>query len=157
MKLASGMAPVERLREAGVTVALGTDGAASNNDLDLFDELRDAAMLGKLAADDASAVPAEAAVEMATQGGADALGLPVGRIEAGAPADLAVVDLEAAHLTPAHDLVSHLAYAVRGSDVRHTVCDGQVLVRDGELLTLDEAAVRREAAERARDLVERAG
>ena len=76
MKLASGLAPVEQLREAGVTVALGTDGAASNNDLDMFGELRDAAMVGKLAADDASAVPASAVVEMATQGGADALGLP---------------------------------------------------------------------------------
>ncbi|MFC6753052.1 amidohydrolase, partial [Halorubrum tibetense] len=73
MKLASGMAPVQRLREAGVTVALGTDGAASNNDLDLFDEMRDAAMIGKLAAEDASAVPAEAVVEMATAAGADAL------------------------------------------------------------------------------------
>jgi 5-methylthioadenosine/S-adenosylhomocysteine deaminase len=156
MKLASGMAPVERLRRAGVTVALGTDGAASNNDLDMFGEMRDAAMVGKLATKDASAVSAEAVVEMATQGGADALGLPVGRLEVGAPADLAVVDLGAAHLTPAHDPVSHLAYAARGSDVRHTVCDGQVLVRDGDMLTLDEAAVRQEAGERARAVVERA-
>ncbi|MFC7234952.1 amidohydrolase [Halosegnis marinus] len=156
MKLASGMAPVQRLRDAGVTVALGTDGAASNNDLDLFDEARDAAMLGKLAVDDASAVPAEAAVEMATRGGAEALGLPVGRIEAGAPADLAVVDFDAPHLTPEHDPVSHLAYAARGSDVRHTVCDGRVLMRDREVLTLDADAVKREAAERARDAVDRA-
>jgi len=155
MKLASGMAPVQRLREAGVTVALGTDGAASNNDLDLFDEMRDAAMLGKLAADDASAVPAGAVVEMATAAGADALGLPGGRIEAGAAADLAVVDLDAPHLTPVHDPVSHLAYAARGSDVRHTVCDGEVLMRDREVLTLDAEAVRERAANAARDLVER--
>jgi len=156
MKLASGMAPVQRLRDRGVTVGLGTDGAASNNDLDLFDEMRDAAMLGKLAADDAAAVPAEAAVEMATQGSADALGLDAGRIEPGAAADLAVVDFEATHLTPVHDYVSHLAYAARGSDVRHTVCDGQILMRDREVLTLDAAAVRAEAAERASDLIERA-
>jgi 5-methylthioadenosine/S-adenosylhomocysteine deaminase len=156
MKLASGMAPVQRLLDAGVTVGLGTDGAASNNDLDLFDELRDAAMVGKLAADDAAAVPAEAAVRMATAGGADAADLPGGRIETGAAADLAVVDLDAAHLTPAHDLVSHLAYAVRGSDVRHTVCDGRVLMRDREVLTMDADAVRRRAAERAADLVARA-
>ncbi|MYL16696.1 amidohydrolase family protein [Halorubrum terrestre] len=155
MKLASGMAPVQRLREAGVTVALGTDGAASNNDLDVFDEMRDAAMLGKLAADDASAVPAAAVVEMATAGGADALNLPGGRIEAGAVADLAVVDLDAPHLTPVHDPVSHLAYAARGSDVRHTVCDGQVLMRDREVLTLDAEAVQERAANAARDLVER--
>ena len=156
MKLASGMAPVQRLHEAGVTVALGTDGAASNNDLDLFDEMRDAAMVGKLAAGDASAVPAEAVVEMATAAGADALGLPGGRIAPGAAADLAVVDLGAAHLTPVHDPVSQLAYAARGSDVRHTVCDGQVLMRDREVLTLDAESIRERAAVAARDLVDRA-
>jgi 5-methylthioadenosine/S-adenosylhomocysteine deaminase len=155
MKLASGMAPVQRLRDAGVTVALGTDGAASNNDLDVFDEMRDAAMLGKLAADDASAVPAEAVVEMATAAGAEALGLPGGRIEPGAAADLAVVDLDAPHLTPVHDPVSHLAYAARGSDVRHTVCDGDVLMRDREVLTLDADAVQERAATAASDLVGR--
>jgi len=157
MKLASGMAPIQRLLDAGAVVGLGTDGAASNNDLDLFDELRDAAMLGKLAADDASAVAAADAVEMATAGGADVLGLNTGRIEAGAAADLAVIDLDAPHLTPQHDPVSHLAYAVRGSDVRHTICNGQVLMRDREVLTLDEAAVMDRAAERAAGLLERAG
>jgi len=157
MKLASGMAPVQRLLDSGVPVGLGTDGAASNNDLDLFDELRDAAMLGKLAAEDASAVAAPAAVSMATAGGADVLGLNTGRIEAGAAADLAVIDLDAPHLTPEHDLVSHLAYAARGSDVRHTVCDGEVLMRDREVLTLDEAAVMDRATERADGLLERAG
>ena len=157
MKLASGMAPVQRLLDAGVPVGLGTDGAASNNDLDLFDELRDAAMLGKLAADDASAVPAPDAVHMATAGGADVLGLNAGRIEAGAAADLAVIDLDAPHLTPEHDLVSHLAYAVRGSDVCHTICDGEVVMRDREVLTLDEAAVMARAAERAEGLLDRAG
>jgi 5-methylthioadenosine/S-adenosylhomocysteine deaminase len=156
MKLASGMAPVQELLDAGVPVALGTDGAASNNDLSMFDELRDAAMLGKLAADDASAVPAEAAVEMATAGGAEVLGLPGGRVEAGAAADLAVVDLDAAHLTPHHDLVSHLSYAAGASDVRHTVCAGRVLMRDREVLTLDADATKREAERRARDAVERA-
>ncbi|MFC6873943.1 amidohydrolase [Halobellus marinus] len=156
MKLASGIAPVQDLLDAGVTVALGTDGAASNNDLDLFDELRDAAMLGKLGADDAAAVPAAAAVRMATEGGATALSLPGGRVEVGAAADLAVVDLDAPHLAPAHDLVSHLAYAVRGSDVRHTVCDGQVLMRDREVLTLDEERVVETARDRAADLASRA-
>jgi len=157
MKLASGMAPVQRMLEAGVPVGLGTDGAASNNDLDMFDEMRDATMIGKLAADDASAVPAAAAVRMATAGSADALGFDSGRIEAGANADLAVVDLDAPHLTPRHDLVSHLAYATRGSDVRHTVCDGTVLMRNRELLTLDIDRVTREATERAEALIERAG
>jgi 5-methylthioadenosine/S-adenosylhomocysteine deaminase len=157
MKLASGMAPVQRMREAGVRVGLGTDGAASNNDLDMFDEMRDAAMVGKLAADDASAMDAETVIEIATAGGADLLGIDAGRIEAGANADLAVVDLDRPHLTPAHDLVSHLVYAARGSDVRHTVCDGRVLMRDREVLSLEETEVVERAAKRARDLIERAG
>ncbi|SFC18046.1 5-methylthioadenosine/S-adenosylhomocysteine deaminase [Halobiforma haloterrestris] len=155
MKLASGMAPVQRMREAGVTVGLGTDGAASNNDLSMLDEARDAAMLGKLAADDAAAVPAEAVAELLTAGSADALGLESGRVEEGAPADLAVLDLEKAHLTPRHDLVSHLAYAAAAADVRHTICDGQVLMRDREVLTLDESAVRERALEAAEDLAAR--
>ncbi|MEF8887238.1 MAG: amidohydrolase [Haloarculaceae archaeon] len=156
MKLASGMAPVQELLDAGVTVGLGTDGAASNNDLDMFDEMRDAAMLGKLAADDASAVDAGAAVRLATEGSAAALGFESGRIEAGANADLAVLDLDAPHLTPQHDLVSHLAYAARGSDVCHTVCDGQVLMRDRELTTIDLERARQDAEEQARALFERA-
>jgi 5-methylthioadenosine/S-adenosylhomocysteine deaminase len=157
MKLASGMAPVQKLLDAGVAVGLGTDGAASNNDLDMFDEMRDAAMLGKLAADDASAVDAASVVEMATAGSADILGFDSGRIEAGSNADLAVIDLDSPHLTPAHDLVSHLAYAARGSDVRHTVCDGQVLLRDREVTVFDETAVRERAETRAQNLIERAG
>jgi len=156
MKLASGIAPVQAMLDAGATVGLGTDGAASNNDLDMFDEMRDAAMVGKLGADDAAAVPADAVVRMATQGSAEALGFDAGRIEAGADADVAVLDLDAAHLTPHHDLVSHLAYAASGSDVRHTVCDGQVLMRDREVLTLDAAEVKERAAEQAEALIARA-
>ncbi|MFC7214524.1 amidohydrolase [Saliphagus sp. GCM10025334] len=155
MKLASGMAPVQELLDAGATVGLGTDGAASNNDLSMLDEARDAAMLGKLAANDASAVPAEAVVEMLTRGSADAIGLESGRLEVGSAADLAVIDLEAPHLTPRHDLVSHLTYAAAASDVRHTVCDGQVLMRDRVVQTLDEDAVRRRATEHAAAVLER--
>jgi 5-methylthioadenosine/S-adenosylhomocysteine deaminase len=155
MKLASGMAPVQSMLDAGVTVGLGTDGVASNNALDLFDEMRDAAMIGKLAADDASAVAAPDVVRMATQGSADCVGFESGQIEPGAPADLAVVALDSPHLTPPHDLVSHLVYAATGADVRHTVCDGQVLMREHELLTIDEEKVCQEATERADDLIAR--
>ena len=156
MKLASGMAPVQRFLDAGVRVGIGTDGAASNNDLDMFDELRDAAMVGKLAAADAAALDARTTFRMATAGGADLLGLDAGRIEAGAPADLAVLDLDRPHLTPAHDLVSHLVYAASGADVRHTICDGRVLMRDRTVLTLDERATIETARRRAADLLERA-
>jgi len=156
MKLASGMAPVQRLLEAGVPVGLGTDGAASNNTLDMLDELRDAALLGKLAASDAGAVPAPAALRMATEGGSLVTGLGAGRIEVGAPADLAVVDLERAHLTPVHDPVSHLVYAADGHDVRHTVCDGEILMEDREVIPLDEPTVREQAARQADALFERA-
>ncbi|WP_318567840.1 amidohydrolase [Salinigranum marinum] len=155
MKLASGIAPVQSYLDAGVTVALGTDGAASNNDLDLFDEMRDAAMVGKIAADRADAVAAPDVIEIATQGGADALGLPGGQVAPGAAADLAVVSLDAPHLTPVHDVVSHLVYAARGSDVRHTVCDGRVLMRDREVLTMDADGVMAAARERAAALRDR--
>ncbi|KAB1186996.1 MULTISPECIES: amidohydrolase [Haloferax] len=156
MKLASGMAPVQAMLDAGVTVGIGTDGAASNNDLDMFDEMRDAAMIGKLAADDASAVAAPDVIRMATAGSAEAIGLPGGKLEVGGVADIAVVDFDAPHLTPATNLVSHLVYATRGSDVRHTICDGQVLMRDREVLTLDESAVMDRAREATEALHERA-
>ncbi|MCQ4331979.1 amidohydrolase [Natronomonas sp. F2-12] len=156
MKLASGIAPVQTMLDAGVTVGIGTDGAASNNDLDPFDELRDAAMVGKLGADDAAALAAPEVVRAATEGGAELLGFDAGRIEEGALADLAVVDFEKPHLTPAHDPVSHLAYAVRGSDVEHTVVGGEVVVRNRRVQTLDEAAVRREAEAHAEALIRRA-
>jgi len=156
-KLASGTAPVQRLRDAGVSVALGTDGPASNNTLDLLTAMRDAGLVGKLAGEgDAAAVDAETVVEMATAAGADALGFDAGRIEPGRAADLAVVDLSAPHLTPDHDLVSHLVYAANGADVRHTVCDGRVLMRDREVLTLDEPAIRERATAAASALVDRA-
>lgn len=156
LKLASGIAPVARLLEAGVPVGIGTDGPASNNDLDMFEELRLAALLAKVAADDATAVPAETAMRCATEGGAGLLKTSTGRLEVGAPADLAVVDVGAPHFTPPHDLLSHLVYTAKGGDVRHTVCNGEVLMRDRRVLPLDEAAVREAATEHAFDLVDRA-
>jgi len=120
MKLASGIAPVPQYLAAGVTVGLGTDGAASNNDLDMFEAMRFAALLHKVKTGDPRAIPAATALDMATIQGARALGLEkqVGSLEAGKRADLVVVSVSSARLTPMYDAVSHLVYAAHGDDVR---------------------------------------
>jgi 5-methylthioadenosine/S-adenosylhomocysteine deaminase len=147
MKLASGTAPVPAYLSAGVPVGLGTDGAASNNDLDMFEAMRVASLLHKLQTGDPRAVDARTALEMATMGGARALGLAaqIGSLEPGKRADLLVVDMSAARQTPMYDPISHLVYATRGDDVRTTVVHGRVLMRDRTVLSLDEAAVLQEA------------
>ncbi|MER6358257.1 amidohydrolase [Streptomyces sp. NPDC001634] len=141
LKLGCGIAPVPRLLGAGVTVGLGTDGAVSSNTLDLLGVVRQAALVQK-AAGDPTAVGAEQAVRMATIEGARALGLGdrLGSLEAGKRADLIVLDLGGPHLRPRHDVWSTLAYAAQSADVRDTVVDGRVLMRDRVLTTLDEAA-----------------
>jgi 5-methylthioadenosine/S-adenosylhomocysteine deaminase len=143
MKLASGVAPVPKLRAAGVTLGLGTDGAASNNDLDMFEAMRQAAFLHKLASKDPQAVPASVALEMATIGGARALGLDkkIGSLEVGKRADVIVVAMNGARQTPMYNPVSHLVYVAHGDDVRTTVVNGKVLMRDRRMRTLDERVV----------------
>jgi 5-methylthioadenosine/S-adenosylhomocysteine deaminase len=143
MKLASGVAPVPKYLAAGVPVGLGTDGAASNNDLDMFEAMRQAALLHKLASKDPQAVPAAAALEMATIGGARGLGLDrlVGSLEVGKRADLIVVAANGARQTPMYNPVSHLVYVAHGDDVRASVVNGMVLMRDRRVRTLDEQVV----------------
>ena len=147
MKLASGIAPVEEMRKAGVAVGLGTDGAASNNDLDMFEAMRQAAFLQKLKNNDPRAVSAPVALEMATIGGARALGLEreIGSLEPGKRADLLIVSMSSARQTPMYDPVSHLVYVTRGDDVRTTIVNGKVLMRDRKPLTLNPAQVLAEA------------
>jgi 5-methylthioadenosine/S-adenosylhomocysteine deaminase len=127
----------------GLRLGLGTDGAASNNDLDMFEEMLTAALLAKHVTGDPTVAPAPAVLEMATLGGARALGMEdrLGSLEAGKRADLIVVDLSAPRLHPLYDPVSHLVYAAKGSDVRHVVIEGKVVLRDRKVTTLDEAAV----------------
>jgi 5-methylthioadenosine/S-adenosylhomocysteine deaminase len=158
MKLASGTAPVVRMRAAGVPVGLGTDGAASNNDLDMFEAMRVAALLHKLATGDPRAIPARTAVEMATIEGARALGMTdrIGSLEPGKRADLIIVSMASARQTPLYDPLSHLVYTTRGDDVQTTIVNGRVLMRDRKVLTLDEAAVLADAraqADRVREAV----
>jgi 5-methylthioadenosine/S-adenosylhomocysteine deaminase len=158
MKLASGTAPVIAMREAGVTVALGTDGAASNNDLDMFEAMRQAAFLHKLISGDPRAIPAPTAVEMATIDGARALGMDreIGSLEPGKRADVIVVSMQSARQTPMYDPLSHLVYVTRGDDVRTTIVNGRVLMRDRKVLSLDRAQVLSDArgfAARVREAV----
>jgi 5-methylthioadenosine/S-adenosylhomocysteine deaminase len=147
MKLASGTAPVPALRAAQVAVGLGTDGAASNNDLDMFEAMRQAAFLHKLQSNDPRTLPAPDVVVMATREGARALGMEreIGSLEPGKRADLIVVSMSSARQTPMYDPLSHLVYATRGDDVRTTIVNGRVLMRDRKVLTLDEPAVLAEA------------
>jgi 5-methylthioadenosine/S-adenosylhomocysteine deaminase len=147
MKLASGTAPVPGYLSAGVAIGLGTDGAASNNDLDMFEAMRTASFLHKLHTGDPQAVGARTALDMATMGGARALGMGdrVGSLEPGKRADLIVVSMASARQTPMYDPISHLVYTTHGDDVRTTIVHGKVLMRDRKMLTLNEASVLSEA------------
>ncbi|HEY8147837.1 MAG TPA: amidohydrolase, partial [Vicinamibacteria bacterium] len=147
MKLSSGAAPVKAMLTEGMRLGLGTDGAASNNDLDMFEEMDSAAMLAKHASGDPTAAPAAAVLEMATLGGARALGMEdrLGSLEVGKRADVVVVSLAAARLHPMYDPVSHLVYVAKGADVRDVVIEGRVVMRDRKVLTMDETAVIRDA------------
>ncbi|MCC6297057.1 MAG: TRZ/ATZ family hydrolase [Pseudomonadales bacterium] len=143
LKLASGYCDVARLRAAGIPVALGSDGAASSNDLDLFTELRFAALLAKGLGGDATRLPAAVAIEMATLGGAIALGLDseIGSLEPGKAADLIAVELTDPGALPLYNPLSQLAYTGSGSRVSHVWVQGRPLLREHRFLTLDFAAV----------------
>ena len=156
MKLASGAAPVREMLAEGIRLGLGTDGAASNNDLDMFEEMLTAALLAKHGSCDPTVAPAAAVLEMATLGGARALGMEdrIGSLEPGKRADLVVVGLDEPRLHPLYDPVSHLVYAAKGADVRDVVVEGRVIMRDRRVITLDEKAVLAEA-DRLRDQVRR--
>jgi 5-methylthioadenosine/S-adenosylhomocysteine deaminase len=149
MKLASGAAPIPKMLDAGVRVGLGTDGAASNNDLDMWEEMRLASFLAKHASVDPQALPATAVLRMATSGGAEAIGLGdvTGSLEPGKQADLLQVAFDDVHHVPTFDVVSHLVYVTDEQDVTTVLVDGRILMREGEVLSLDTARVAREARE----------
>ena len=155
LKLASGIAPVAALARAGVRVALGTDGASSNDSYDLFEELKLAALLQRAAEFDAAAITPAQALEMATAGGAAAQGRQreSGRLAVGYDADLVVLDLERPGLCPQHSLLSNIVFCARGSDVYMTLCRGRTLYRSGEWLTLDVERARYEVQNYAAPLI----
>jgi len=147
MKLASGIAPVPQLLSAGVNVGIGTDGAASNNKLDMLAETRQAALLAKVGSLDPTAVPAATAIRMATLNGARALGIDdkVGSLRCGKQADLIAIDLSALETAPTFDPVSHVVYAAGREQVSHVWVNGKPLMHERTLCTLDEAALKAKA------------
>ena len=156
LKLGSGIAPVAEMRKRGISVSLGTDGAACNNRLDMFEEVRLAALL-QAARSGPGALPARDALWMATRGGAEALGLDaeIGAIEPGKRADLIVVDCDRPHLVPGGEPCSTIVYAARGSDVRTTIVDGEILVDRFEPVRMDRGEILSTARTAARSLLTR--
>lgn len=151
LKLCSGMSPVQEMLDAGVNVGLGTDGASSNNQLNMFRDMGLAALMGKVRHGDASAVNAQTALDMATRNSARCLGWPeLGRIEAGFPADMIALDLYSPNLMPVFNHVSHAVYAATGMEVCMTMVAGEVLYLYGEFRTLDVSDLRKEAVRCAR-------
>ena len=147
MKIASGISPIVEMLQAGVRIGLGTDGAASNNDLDMWEEMRLAALLQKVDRMNPTVMPASTVLGMATSGGAIAIGLgdAVGSIEVGKRADIIQVAFDDVHHVPTYDVISHLVYVTDEQDVASVVVDGKVLMRNGEILTIDTERVTAEA------------
>jgi 5-methylthioadenosine/S-adenosylhomocysteine deaminase len=158
MKLGSGVAPVSEMLERGVSVSLGADGAPCNNRLDMFTEMRSAALLQKVSRG-ADALPAARVLRMATRDGARALGLEeeIGSLGVGKHADITVLELGRLHTTPRPSVVSTVVYAAEARDVRDVLIDGSVVLRDGELQTLDEREVVAEASRQFELLKSRSG
>jgi 5-methylthioadenosine/S-adenosylhomocysteine deaminase len=147
MKIASGISPIVEMLQAGVRIGLGTDGAASNNDLDMWEEMRLAALLQKVDRMNPTVMPASTVLGMATSGGAIAIGLgdAVGSIEVGKRADIIQVAFDDVHHVPTYDVISHLVYVTDEQDIASVVVDGKVLMRNGEILTIDTERVTAEA------------
>ena len=147
MKIASGISPVTEMLQAGVRVGLGTDGAASNNDLDMWEEMRLAALLQKVDRMDPQVLSASTVLTMATRGGAIAIGLgdTTGSLEVGKQADLIQVAFDDVHHVPTYDVISHLVYVTDEQDVASVIVDGKILMREGEILTIDTKRVAAEA------------
>ena len=158
-KCGSGTAPIHGMLQAGVNVSLGCDGGPSNNAYDMIRDLRLASYIANTRESDPTVVPAEAVLEMATLGGARALGLQdeIGSIEPGKKADFILIDMDAPHLTPCWDPVSTIAYAACGMDVDTVVIDGRIVMQGRKVCTLDETAVVAEARRRAGEVARRAG
>ncbi len=156
LKLASGIAPVPKMLSAGIKVTFGTDGAASNNDLNILSEMSTAAKVHKAVSGDPTALNAKQAMLMATRWGAEAvgLGLLTGSLEPGKAADIVMADLTAPHLTPLYDIYSHIVYSLRAGDIETVLVNGRMVVEGGALLTADETEIMAKAREWGRKIKE---
>ncbi len=155
MKLVSGISPVPKLIENGIVVGLGTDGCASNNDLDMWGEMDTCAKLHKVATGDPTIMPAEQVIRMATIEAARVMGMEdsIGSLEVGKKADLIVIDFQKPHLTPVYNVYSHLVYAASAGDVKISVINGKIVMKDRKILTLDLEQVMKDVDEIARSVI----
>ena len=149
MKLASGIAPVYEYNQNGVNVSIGTDGVSSNNNLDMFSEMKLATLLQKVDQLDPQAVPAQETLDMATVNGAKALGINAGQISEGKLADIVLVDTKVPHMTPVRNALSNIVYSSLGTDVNTVICNGNILLEEKELTTINEAEIIEEVNEKA--------
>lgn len=154
MKLASGISPVAKMMDKGINLSLGTDGAASNNNLDMLEEMKIAALQQKVNKFDPTVLKAADVFYMATLGGATALGLEkeIGTIEEGKKADLALINMKSPHITPYRHPISHLVYSANGADVDTVICNGQILMQNRNLV-MDEKVIIDQAEEAAKELL----
>lgn len=157
MKLAAGVAPIPEMLKRGITVGLGTDGCASNNDMDMFREMDTAAKVHKAMSLNPTVMNAETVLKMATSGGAKLLGLDdrIGSIEIGKQADIILVDMNQPHLTPLYNCYSQLVYAARGADVKTSIIDGKIVMKDRHLLTIDLDTAMENVRDIAADIIAR--
>jgi 5-methylthioadenosine/S-adenosylhomocysteine deaminase len=153
MKLSSGIAPVPDMLKAGIPVALGTDGASSNNNLDMLQEMRSCALLHKVNTFNPTVIPASQALEMATANGAIALGMEneIGKLEPGMKADIILIDLSPAHMTPRYDILANIVYSAQASDVLTVIVDGNIIMEDRVIKTINE----QEILEKCRGIAQR--
>jgi 5-methylthioadenosine/S-adenosylhomocysteine deaminase len=154
MKISVGsVLPYKDLTKAGCSISLGTDGCASNNNLDMFETMKFASLGQKMYSNDPTVMPAQESFDMATKYGAAALRLNAGEIKEGALADIILIDLQNPHFVPNHNLIANIVYSANGSCVDTTICDGNILMKNSEVA--DEDNILRKASEVAADLIKR--
>lgn len=152
MKLASGIAPVNNYIKNGINVGIGTDGVSSNNNLDMFSEMKLTALLQKVNTLDPKVLPAKETFDMATKNGAKALGVNSGKIKEGKLADIIIVNTNVPHMTPVRNPLSNIIYSALGTDVDTVICDGKILMENKELKTINEKEVISDAINAAAEL-----